>query len=92
MGMLPISGGEQPGPTWNAPEPVEGPESRKVWTVRDVAGWLKRNNPANLTLSEAWKMGDQLCKGPLADVWLDGARRGCTFGPSGCTLGNDHVE
>lgn len=77
--MLPMSGGVEPVPDWNAAQPTTGPESRTVWNDRDIAGWLQRNSPSNLTLSEAWKFGHALSKGPLADIWLDGARRGCTF-------------
>lgn len=74
--MLPMTGGMENGPRWNDAAPVTGAEARTTWNLRDVAGWLKRNSPDNITLTQAWRMADQLCKGPLADVWLDGLREG----------------
>ena len=44
--------------------------------MQELAGWLKQNVPASLTLSEAWRLSRDLSAGPLADVWTAGRAAG----------------
>lgn len=44
--------------------------------MQELAGWLKHNVPASLTLSEAWRLSRDLSAGPLADVWTAGRAAG----------------
>lgn len=76
--MLPMSGGVEPAKDWQQPTDATDHRQRSMWTVRDMAGWLKHNVPAGLTLSESWKLSHELCKGPLADVWNGGVAAGRT--------------
>lgn len=76
--MLPMSGGVEPAKDWKPAQQLDSTDHRQrsMWTVRDIAGWLKHNTPAGLTLSESWKLSHELCKGPLADVWTGGVKAG----------------